>query len=506
MKNKLSSLFLLFLTSLISYGQGQQKPNIVLIYTDDLGYGDISSYGATKIKTPNIDRIAKEGLRFTNAHATSATCTPSRYSMLTGEYAWRKPGTGIAAGNAPLIIDPQQLTLPAVMQKANYKTAVVGKWHLGLGPEPGPDWNGEIKPGPLELGFNYSYILPATGDRVPCVFVENHRIVNLDPKDSVQVSYKDPIGTEPTGKDNPELLKMKPSHGHDQSIVNGVSRIGYMTGGKAARWVDEDIADVLTKKAVTFIKDNTTAPFFLYFSTHDIHVPRVPHSRFAGKSRSGLRGDAILQLDWSTGEILRTLDQLNLTNNTLVIFTSDNGPVLDDGYIDEAVEKLNSHQAAGPLRGGKYSAFEAGTRVPLLVRWPGQVKPGVSEALVSQIDFLRIFAALVDQKIHEDQVPDSFNQLDALLGRNKLGRDFLIEQSLNNTLSLIQGDWKYIEPSRGPKLNKNTQTELGNSPTPQLYHLKTDIGEKKNVASVNSAKIKELSVLLNSIKQQKQGN
>ncbi|RDC61694.1 sulfatase family protein [Adhaeribacter pallidiroseus] len=500
MKIKLTSFLLFFLTSLLSWGQTPPKPNIILIYTDDLGYGDLSSYGATKIKTPNIDRIAREGLRFTNAHATSATCTPSRYSLLTGEYAWRKPGTGIAAGNASLIIDPQQLTLPDVLQKANYKTAVVGKWHLGLGPESGPDWNGEIKPGPLELGFNYAYILPATADRVPCVYVENHRIVNLNPKDPIQVSYTDPIGKEPTGKDNPELLKLKPSHGHNQAIVNGVSRIGYMAGGKAAQWIDEDMADVLTKKAVGFITENKAAPFFLYFATHDIHVPRVPHSRFVGKSGLGLRGDALLQLDWSTGEILKILDELNLTQNTLVIFTSDNGPVLDDGYVDEAVEKLNNHQPAGPLRGGKYSAFEAGTRVPLLVRWPGQVQPGVSEALVSQVDFLKSFAALVGQPVTEEQAPDSFNQLDALLGKNKLGRKYLIEQSLNNTLCLIQGNWKYIEPSDGPKINKNTQTELGNDPTPQLYNLQPDIGEKKNLAATNPAKLKELATLLNLIK------
>ncbi len=223
------------------------RPNILLIYADDLGYGDLSCYGATKIKTPNIDKVASQGLLFTNAHATSATCTPSRYSMMTGEYAWRKKGTGIAPGNASLLIDTAKLTLPAILKNAKYNTAIIGKWHLGLGTGDGPQWNSEIRPGPLELGFNSSFIIPATVDRVPCVYVEGHRVLNLDLKDPIEVSYKDPIGNWPTGIKNPELLKTKPSHGHNQTIVNGISRIGYMTGGKSALWTDEDIANVIVK-------------------------------------------------------------------------------------------------------------------------------------------------------------------------------------------------------------------------------------------------------------------
>jgi len=252
----------------------QQKPNIIFIYADDLGYGDLSCYAATKIKTPHIDALAKKGLRFTNAHTSSATCTPSRYSLLTGQYAWRIKGTGIAPGNAALIIPTDQPTLAGMLQKAGYQTAAIGKWHLGLGTAGGPDWNHEIKPGPGELGFNYSYIIPATGDRVPCVFVENHHVVNLDPSDTIIVSYKEAIANEPTGKLNPELLSLHPSHGHDQAIVNGISRIGYMSGGKAALWQDSSIADILTRKAIGFIEKNKAQPFFIYFATHDIHVPK----------------------------------------------------------------------------------------------------------------------------------------------------------------------------------------------------------------------------------------
>jgi len=351
--------------------QGKRPKNIVLIYADDLGYGDVSCYGARDFETPNIDRIAAEGVRFTHAHSASATCTPSRYAMLTGEYAWRRKGTGIATGDARMIIEPGRATLPMLLQKAGYTTGVVGKWHLGLGAQgQGLNWNEEIKPGPLDIGFDYCFLIPATGDRVPCVYVENRRVVGLDPTDPIEVSFAGPVGDEPTGKNHPELLKMHPSHGHDQTIVNGISRIGYMKGGQAARWVDEDIADTITAKATDFISAHKDRPFFLYFATHDIHVPRVPHPRFAGTSGLGPRGDVILQLDWCVGEILKTLDRLKLADDTLLIFTSDNGPVVDDGYKDQAVERLGGHKPSGPLRGGKYSAFDAGTRVPFIVRWP----------------------------------------------------------------------------------------------------------------------------------------
>ncbi|MEN7549477.1 arylsulfatase [Rapidithrix thailandica] len=475
-----------------------KQPNVVLIYADDLGYGDVSAYGATKVSTPNIDKIANNGMRFTNAHATSATCTPSRYSMLTGRYAWRKRGTGVARGNAGLIIDTARTTLATVFKKADYATGVVGKWHLGLGPQEGPDWNGEITPGPKQLDFDYSFLIPATGDRVPCVYLENDRVVDLDPADPIQVSYKEKIGDEPTGKENPELLKMKPSHGHDMTIVNGISRIGYMTGGKAARWVDEDMADVITHKAKKFLTENKDNPFFLFFSTHDIHVPRVPHSRFAGKSGMGPRGDAILQLDWCVGEVMNTLEELGLSENTIVIFTSDNGPVVDDGYEDEAVEKLNGHTPAGPLRGGKYSAFDAGTRIPMLIQWPGTIQKGkVTDAMTSQIDFKASFASLL--KVEVDAY-DSENLLDALTGKTATGREYLIEHS--GTLGIIKDGWKYIEPSKGPKVFAYVDIESGYTEEPQLYNLNEDMGEEKNLAAEHPEKLEELKTLLEEVKNQ----
>lgn len=481
----------------VSFAAENTKPNIVLIYTDDLGYGDVSCYGATKFDTPNIDKLAAKGVRFTNAHSPSATCTPSRYALLTGEYAWRRKGTGILPGNAHLIIEPGKTTLPSVLQTAGYKTGVVGKWHLGLGDE-NMDWNKDVRPGPLDIGFDYSFLIPATGDRVPCVYTENGKVVDLDPNDPVQVSFREPVGDEPTGIDNPELLKMHPSHGHDKTIINGISRIGYMSGGKSARWVDEDMADVITKKATDFIEHNHENPFFLYFSTHDIHVPRVPHSRFAGKSGLGPRGDVILQLDWCVGEIEKSLKAHGLLENTLIIFTSDNGPVIDDGYHDEAVEKLNGHTPSGPLRGGKYSAFNAGTRVPFIVRWDGKVQPGESNALMSQVDLMASFAKLTDQTLPNDSAPDSLNTLPALLNQTDTGREHVIAHS--GTLSIIKDNWKYIEPSKRSKYNKNTDIELGNDTVPQLYHLSNDLGESKNLAETHPDKVKELSDLLETIR------
>jgi len=471
----------------------KRPPNILLIYADDLGYGDVSCYGATRVQTPNIDRLAREGLRFTDAHTTSSTCTPSRYSMLTGEYAWRRRGTGVLPGNAPLIIEPGRTTMATVLQRAGYRTGVVGKWHLGLGAT-NLDWNSEIKPGPLELGFDYSFLMPATGDRVPCVYVENHRVVGLDPKDPLKVSFAEYIGEEPTGKKNPELLAMQPSHGHDFSIVNGVSRIGYSSGGRSARWSDEDMADTYVKKATAFIEQNRRAPFFLYFSTHDIHVPRRPHARFAGKNPMGPRGDVIVEFDWCVGELMAVLDRNGLTKNTLVIFSSDNGPVVDDGYKDGAKEKLGGHRPAGPLRGGKYSILEGGTRVPLVVRWPRRVKPGVSDALICQVDFPATFAALTGQRFEVKTAPDSRNVLPALLGDARAGRTTLVEHS--GGLAMREGGWKFIPKRPGAKRLQFTDTDSGNDPDFQLYDLANDIGETRNVAREHPEVVGRLRELL----------
>ncbi|MDH6535655.1 arylsulfatase [Parabacteroides sp. 52] len=490
-------------TLLVSCSANTQKqkedkslPNVIIIYADDVGYGDLGFNGEKTIHTPNVDKLADSGMRFTDAHAVAATSTPSRYSLLTGQYAWRRKDTGIATGDAGMIIRPEQTTMADIFRDNGYATGAIGKWHLGLGDTQGSqDWNGLIRPGLTDIGFDYSYIMAATGDRVPCVFVENQRIVNLDPNDPIEVSYKDSFPGEPLGRNHPEMLTvLKPSHGHDMAIVNGVSRIGYMKGGKQALWVDENIADSITTKAVQFIENNQDKPFFLYFATNDIHVPRVPHPRFVGKSGMGARGDAILEFDWSVGQVMEALEKYGLTENTLIILSSDNGPVVDDGYQDQAVELLGDHRPWGPFRGGKYSSFEAGTRVPFVVSWPAKVKQGVSDALFSHIDIFASLAKLIGKEVPAGVAPDSRDQLNALLGVDKKGRDYIIEQA--GSLAISDKEWKYITPSKGAAYSKWTNTELGNDAEPQLYNLKEDIGEKNNLAAQFPEKVEQLKALL----------
>lgn len=461
-----------------------QVPNVIFIYADDLGYGDLECYGATRVQTPNVNRLANEGIRFTNAHATAATSTPSRYSMLTGEYAWRRPGTDIAAGNAGMIVRPEQYTVADMFKNAGYTTAALGKWHLGLGDKAGEqDWNAPLPMALGDLGFDYSYIMAATADRVPCVFIENGKVANYDPSAPIYVSYEKNFSGEPTGKDNPELLyNLKPSFGHNQSIVNGISRIGYMKGGGKALWKDENIADSITVHAIDFIKANKDKPFFMYFATNDVHVPRFPHDRFRGKNPMGLRGDAIAQFDWVVGQLLDALDEMGLADNTLIILSSDNGPVVDDGYADRAVELLGEHKPAGPLRGNKYSAFEGGTRIPAIVRWPKEIKkPGVSDALVSQIDWFASLAALTRSRLPEGSAPDSYNYLDTWLGKSGEDRPWVIEQALNHALSIRTTDWKYISPSIGDSIMHYEKIETGYSKEPQLYNV-SEAYEQENQA------------------------
>ena len=486
-----------------AFAAGAARPNVVFLYADDVGYGDLSCYGAQRVHTPNIDRLAQHGVRFTDAHCAAATCTPSRYSLLTGEYAFRMEGAHVLPGDAPSLIQPGRTTLASMFKSNGYRTCAIGKWHVGLG-NGHIDWNTDIKPGPLEIGFDECFIIPATGDRVPCVFIENHRVANLDPKDPIKVDYNGPLDDEPTGKTHPELLKMKPSHGHDMTIVNGISRIGYMSGGKAALWNDETMADTLTSHAVSFIernvaiKPNAAQPFFLYFATHDIHVPRVPNPRFADSTAMGPRGNVIAELDWCFGKVVEVLEKHGLLDNTLIVVSSDNGGVVDDGYQDDAVAKMGTHRPNGPLRGGKYSIFEGGTRIPFIVHWPARVKPGVSDALVSQTDLLRSLAALTGTKLASDAAPDSENVLPALLGESKKGRELLVEQA--GVLGLRDGPWKYITPGKGQKKNPSNGIETGNDTVPQLYDLKSDLGETRNIAAAQPERVKQMEATLQKIK------
>lgn len=476
-----------------------ELPNIIVFYVDDLGYGDVGCYGAVGVATPNIDNLAKGGIKFTDGHCSAAMCTPSRYAFLTGNYAFRNHAE-ILPGDAPLLIDTAQETLPKMLKRAGYRTAVVGKWHLGLGYGV-INWNGKIAPGANETGFDYSFLIPATGDRVPTVFVENGKVVNLDPIDPIAVSYTERIDTTFIGLERPDLLKQKADSQHSQTIVNGVSRIGFMTGGKSALWVDEDFPFILNDKSKTFIEENKDTPFFLYYSFQDIHVPRIPNNKFVGKSKMGPRGDAIAQVDWVVGDIINALEEQGLMENTLIIFTSDNGPVLDDGYADQAVALLRSHDPSGGFRGGKYSAYEAGTRVPTIVYWKGMIKPLVSDALVSQVDLLASMAGLTGQKVGSSVI-DSQNHLDTWTGKSDRGRAALIEESF--TLSLRENNWKYIRPFKGttPDWLSNKAVENGLSGKPQLFDLQQDPAEQENLASKFPEKVSQMEELMREIMEQ----
>ena len=488
------SILLIFFASLLSgcgdknsSEKARSKPNIIIIYADDLGYGDVGAYGAKNLKTPNIDKLANGGVQFTNGYASSATCSPSRYALLTGMYPWRNKNAKILAGTAPLLIDIEQMTIPKMLRDKGYHTGIVGKWHLGLG-DGNVDWNKLISPGPNEVGFDYSYIMAATQDRVPTVYIENGMVENLDPNDPIEINYKKNFEGEPTGKENPEMLKIKWHHGHNHSIINGIPRIGYMKGGESAKWIDEDMADNFLSKAQSYIKVHKAEPFFLYYALQQPHVPRTPHPRFEGKSGMGPRGDVIVEADWCIGELIKTLEDEGLLENTLIVLSSDNGPVLNDGYYDDAVEKLGDHTPAGPLRGGKYSLFEAGTRVPFITYWKGKIQPSRSDAMISQIDLLSSLAHLVNS---DTRTEDSQNLLEVFMGESQQGRDELILEATTRT-ALRKGDWALIPAYKGPAVNKMVNIELGNSDEHQLYNLKDDLGQQENLASTNKEKLDEM--------------
>ena len=490
MKNRILAplaLLGLLVSGVVTAAESPAKPNVVVIMADDLGFGDVSCNGATAVQTPNIDRLAAEGLRFTSGYCSASTCTPTRFSFLTGTYALRAPNTGIAPPNGPAIIRPGTETIASLLKRAGYATAVVGKWHLGLG-DPAPDWNGELKPGPLEIGFDHCFLLPTTNDRVPQVFVQDHRVLGLDPADPLWVGNEAPSADHPTGITHRHLLRMDWSHGHNNTIHNGIGRIGFYTGGTKARFRDEDLADRWVQQSVQWIEENRERPFFLFFASHDIHVPRMPHERFQGQTTLGFRGDAIREFDWSVGQLMQTLDRLGLADKTLVVLCSDNGPVLDDGYQDGAVEKLGDHKPAGPYSGGKYSVFEGGTRTPFITRWKGRIQPGVSDQLVCTIDLAASCAALAGQSVPNGACRDSFNVLDALLGvPGAHGRAELLQQdNSGNNLGLRMGDWKLVRQRTGakPAAKKAAQTGVAKPAyREQLFDLSRDPGEQTDVAA-----------------------
>lgn len=470
---KMHTTLCLLIGALTACCVAAEKPNIVIIYADDLGYGDLSCYGATKLQTPNIDSLARDGRMFTDAHSTSAVCTPSRYALLTGQYPARIDNWGPVFCQHALIIDTNRTTIASLLQDQGYATACIGKWHLGFGTENYPDYNKALKPGPLEVGFDYFYGVPVVNSHPPFVYVENHHVVGLDPND--------PLKHKPGGKTYSKVYEGK--HAHPPK------RMPSVVGGKKAYglYVDEEVATDLTGKAVGWLKKQK-GPFFLYLPTTNIHHPFTPHKRFQGTSQCGIYGDFVHELDWVVGEVLKTLDEMNVADNTLVIFTSDNGGMLNFGG-KEAWEM--GHHLNGKMLGHKFGAWEGGHRVPFLARWPKHIPAGSkSDALLSNLDMLATFAAITGRKIGDDEGPDSFNQLETLTGTpEKSARDHLMIQPHKSTHgSLRDGEWVYI-PAQGSGGFGNGLQGLAITQRPnsdfKIVEEKNKKGEMQKVARLN---------------------
>ncbi len=478
------------------------KPNIIFILADDLGYGDLSCYGATKVTTPNIDRLADEGKRFTNAYSPHSVCTPTRYALMCGRYAWRTwNGHETVWSTDPLLIDTARTTLPKVFKNAGYKTALIGKWHLGFGLPGLPNWDDvrgtdytkPLKPGPLEVGFDYFYGIPHVGQR-PHVFIENHQVVGLEAEDSMSISL-DP--------------KWKNRNSYLERI--GVPRHEF-ENYESARYEHEDLAVHLTGKAVDYIKDQAKEPFFLYFAHRNVHGPLRPNSRFAGKNKIGVYGDFISELDWSVGELLNALDQTGLTKNTIVFFSSDNGGV--KGYGDSEWIDYNGHKPNGPFFGQKTEAYEGGVHVPLLVRWPGTIMPGsVCNALVALTDMLATMAEFTGQQLEWNAGEDSFSFLQELTEResSQPKRESVIVDATSGLFGIRKGPWKLIAGQHGGGVNwdENRYMRLlphkwdyekdADFPPGQLYQLEEDPGERDNLYYEHPEVVIELKALLREI-------
>lgn len=512
MNQKSSKSFVLLLLSVISLNYSckndpqkiveQPLPNIVFILADDLGYGDLGTYGATLVNTPNIDRIAEEGMKFTNAYSPHSVCTPTRYSLMTGRYAWRTwNGHQTVWSNDPLLIDTKRITLPKILHEAGYQTALIGKWHLGFGsPDEagwdnlrGPDYNQALKPGPLESGFDYFYGIPHVGQK-PNVLIENHHVLGLEEGDTMEIVL------DKRWLDRKSYL---------QRI--GVPRHAF-TGNESAVYAHENLAMHLTEKAVDWIETKRTEPFFLYFAHRNVHQPVRPDPRFLNTSEIGVYGDFIHEFDWSVGEILAALDREGLADNTMVFLASDNGGYgsLADG---EKVE-LNGHYKNGPFFGQKTEVYEGGVHVPLLVRWPGIVKAGSqSDKIVALTDMLATLAEYTGYELEWNQGEDSFSFLYELKGHKaqQPHREHVVLDATSGLTGIRKGSWKLIagQGGGGHKWNQEENTRLithswndpvdHENPPGQLYNLDEDPGETNNLYYENYDKVVELRALLREI-------
>ncbi len=445
------------------------NPNIVFILADDMGYGDPQCLNPeSQIPTPNMNRLAEEGMVFTDAHSGSAVCTPTRYGVLTGRYSWRTHlKSGVLWGYSPMLIDPQRMTTASLLKKYNYRTACVGKWHLGLGGEEETDYSQPLRPGPLDVGFDYFFGIPASLDMIPYVYVENDHVVEL------------------------------PTETIEEKREGGV----FWRGGPIAPNFDfEEVLPTLTEKAVSFIDkcaDQTPdQPFFLYFPLSAPHTPWVPTEEFRGTSGAGLYGDFVHQVDHMIGRVLEALDRHNLTDNTLVILSSDNG-------ADERFIEAQDHDANHIYRGQKSDAWDGGHRIPFIARWPQHVKAGSQcNQTICLNDLLLTFAAIIDEPVPEDAGEDSYNVLPYLLGETDRSiREATVHHSVNGTFAIRKGQWKLIYACGSGGWTKPEEDCEPDAPKWQLYDMKNDVREQHNLYNERQDIVQELDALLNQYKE-----
>ncbi len=475
-------------------------PNIVILYADDMGYGDLGVQNPeSKIPTPNLDRLAHEGTRFTDAHSSSGVCTPSRYALLQGRYHWRK-FHGIVGSFDPPVLDDEKTTLPELLKSKGYATACIGKWHLGWDwnaiKKPGAvaadgekngkqvkgaggfapdafDWSKPIPGGPLSHGFDEYF-----GDDVP----------NFPPYAWFQ---NDRVVTEPTVP----VATPKPAAEGDWEARPGPS---------VKDWDFWAVMPTLTDKAEEWIARQTKEkPFFLYLPFTSPHAPIVPAAEFEGKSNAGGFGDFVVQTDDTVGRVLQALQKAGFAENTLVIFSADNGP---EHYAYERVQKFG-HRSMGPLRGLKRDLYEGGHRVPFLVRWPGVVPAGkVSDGLLSQIDLYATIAKVIGAEIPAGSAEDSYNQLALLKGEGPSARQTLVHNTNPNGYGLRHGQWLLIAAKTGGAISKvpawfdESNGYQPNSLPGELYDLSTDLGQHRNVYAAQPERVQELGRLLDQIR------
>lgn len=452
-----------------------KKPNMIYIITDDLGYGDLSCYGARHFITPHIDQLAEQGRMYTDAHASSAVCTPSRYGLLTGRYCWRgKIKSGVLHGHDASILEKGRMTLPSYLKSHGYKTACIGKWHLGMewartgDSSNSVDYSQVIQDGPTAFGFDYYFGVSASLDMPPYTFIENDRTVGI-----------------------PSITK-------DPKDFSQRGRGGLMVPG----WKDEDVNPNLTRKAMEFIEENTTnEPLFLYLPLTGPHTPWVPNTAFQGKSGIGPRGDLILEIDDTVGQLVRLLEEKGIRDNTLIVFTSDNGP---DPLREELT--VHGHEPAGNLRGQKADIWEGGHRVPFIASWPNYIPQGtVSEELVCLTDWIATCASILEDELPDEAAEDSIDMLPDLLGQslNSPLRQSVILQSYDGMLALRRGDWKYIRGAGGGGFDQKHRDIIGiphtadrevssADPAEQLYFMKNDIGESTNISHEHSERMEQM--------------